>query len=140
MQVRVLVGGAALPQTVMSEPGREADRILLEGIEVPAALGVSAAERAMRRPVLLDLEIGFDLRASGRSDELADTINYQTIYDVVAEVAGGREHNLVEALGERIAAALFERFEIAWLTIAVRKSKPIAGVLDFVGIRMTRWR
>ena len=33
------------------------DVILLQGIQVPAALGVTAAERRMRRPVLLDLEI-----------------------------------------------------------------------------------
>jgi dihydroneopterin aldolase len=31
------------------------DVILLDGIEVPAALGVSKAERSMRRPVLIDL-------------------------------------------------------------------------------------
>jgi dihydroneopterin aldolase len=33
------------------------DCILLEGIQVPAALGVTAAERRMRRPVLLDIEV-----------------------------------------------------------------------------------
>ena len=33
------------------------DAILLEGIVVPAALGVSKAERAMRRPVDIDLEL-----------------------------------------------------------------------------------
>ena len=41
------------------------DVILLEGIQVPAALGVTAAERRMRRPVLLDLEVERDLRAAG---------------------------------------------------------------------------
>ncbi len=33
------------------------DAILLEGIQVPAALGVTAGERRLRRPVLLDLEV-----------------------------------------------------------------------------------
>ena len=37
------------------EPG---DAILLEGIEVPAALGVTSAERKMRRPVRLPRATG----------------------------------------------------------------------------------
>jgi len=49
------------------------DTILLEGIQVPAALGVTAAERKMRRPVRLDLEIETDLRAAGRSDRIQQT-------------------------------------------------------------------
>jgi dihydroneopterin aldolase len=118
----------------------DADAILLEGIEIPAALGVSAAERDMRRPVRLDLEIGRDLRQAGATDELDRTLDYGEIYGVVQEVAGGREHALVEALAERIVAALFERFDIDWVRIEVRKPKPIAGVLEHAGIRITRRR
>ena len=116
------------------------DRILLEGIEVPAALGVTSAERRMRRPVRLDLELGFDLRPSGQSDDLAQTIDYGEIFEVVEKVAGGREHKLAEALGERIAAALFENFPIDSVTLTVRKSKPIAGVLKWAGVRIERSR
>ena len=41
------------------------DAILIEGIVVPAALGVSKAERRMRRPVDIDLELETDLRRAG---------------------------------------------------------------------------
>jgi dihydroneopterin aldolase len=116
------------------------DIILLEGIEVPAALGVTEAERQMRRPVRLDLELGFDLRPSGQTDDLSQTIDYGEIYEVVEKVAGGREHKLVEALGERIADALFENFPVESVQLTVRKSKPIAGVLDWAGVRITRTR
>jgi dihydroneopterin aldolase len=114
------------------------DAILLEGVQVPAALGVSAAERRMRRPVQVDLEVGLDLAEAGRSDRLASTIDYQALYDVVAEVAGGREHKLVEALGENIVAVIFERFAVDWVTIQVRKAKPVSGVIESAGIRITR--
>lgn len=116
------------------------DVILLEGIQIPAALGVSAAERAMRRPVLLDLEVGKDLRASGASDHIRHTLNYETLFQTIEEVAVGREHKLVEALGERIAAALLGGFDCDWVRITVRKPKPIAGVLDHAGIRILRRR
>jgi len=51
------------------------DVILLEGIQIPAALGVTAAERRVRRPVTLDLEIGLDLREAGRVDRIGRTVH-----------------------------------------------------------------
>lgn len=117
------------------------DVILLEGIQVPAALGVTAAERRMRRPVTLDIEVECDLRAAGRSDRIGQTIHYKRIYEVVEDVASNQEHKLVEALGERIARAVLDRFaDAAAVTVTVRKPKPIAGVLDYAGIRLRRSR
>ncbi len=116
------------------------DVILLEGIQLPAALGVSAAERRMRRPVLLDLEVERDLRSAARSDRIGQTLHYARIFELVADVAGNQEHKLVEALGERIARALLEKFDCDAVTVTVRKPKPIAGVLDHAGVRIRRSR
>jgi dihydroneopterin aldolase len=123
----------------VTAPSRS-DTILLEGIQVPAALGVTAAERAMRRPVLLDLEVGCDLARAGRSDRIRDTVHYAHIYDVACDVASHQEHKLVESLGERIAEAVLAKFDADWITVTVRKVKPISGVLDTCGIRITRTR
>jgi len=116
------------------------DVILLEGIQVPAALGVTAAERRMRRPVLLDLEVARDLRAAGLTDRIGQTLHYGHIYEVVADVAANVEHKLVEALGERIARAVLSKFDVDAVTVTVRKPKPIAGVLEYAGVRITRSR
>ncbi len=116
------------------------DVILLEAIQVPAALGVTTAERRMRRPVLLDVEVARDLRAAGRSDRIGHTIHYKRIYEVVEDVAANQEHKLVEALAERIARAVLEKFDVAAVTVTVRKPKPIAGVLEHAGVRITRRR
>lgn len=116
------------------------DKILLEGIQVPAALGVTAAERGLRRPVLLDLEVGRDLRGAGRSDDIHETLHYKRIFEVVEDVAANQEHKLVEALGERIADAVLARFDADDVTVTVRKPTPIAGVLRYAGVRITRTR
>jgi dihydroneopterin aldolase len=116
------------------------DAIVLENLQVPAALGVSAAEREMRRPVRLDLEIGRSLAEAGASDRIEETVDYGEIYRVVEAVAGAGEHRLVEALAERIAAALLSDFAIDWVRVVVRKAKPLAGVLDSAGVRITRYR
>jgi dihydroneopterin aldolase len=117
-----------------------ADVILLEGIQIPAALGVTAAERRHRRPVLLDLEIELDLKNAGRSDRIRDTIHYGRVFEVVADVAGNQEHKLVEALGDRIARAILAKFGADAVSVTVRKPKPIAGVLEHTGVRLRRTR
>jgi dihydroneopterin aldolase len=116
------------------------DVILLQGIQVPAALGVTAGERSQRRPVLLDLEVSSDLRRSGRSDRIRDTLHYRHIFQVVEDVAANQEHKLVEALAERIARAVLTKFDAAAVTVTVRKPTPIAGVLQYAGVRVTRTR
>ena len=122
------------------EPDGE-DAILIEGIETPCALGVGEAERAMRRIVRIDLELGVDLDASSRSDRLGDTLDYAAVHQCVIGETGGREHALVEALARRVIDALFASFEVIdWITIEVRKPNPLSGVLDFTGCRMTRHR
>ena len=122
------------------DPPSSDDAIFIEGIEIPAALGVTAAERALLKPVRIDLEIGYPLAASGESDRVEDTIDYGEVFDRVEEVVKGQEHHLVEALGTRIIERLFQSFEIGWGRIWVRKPNPLAGTLDYTGIRMTRKR
>ena len=116
------------------------DTILLEGIQVPAALGVTAAERRLRRPVRLDLEIEADLGKSGRTDRIGDTLHYKRIFDVVEDVASNLEHKLVEALGDRIARAVLEKFGAEAVTVTVRKPTPMAGVIQYAGVRLRRTR
>ena len=127
-------GGLGYPSGVT----RGSDVILLEGIEVPAALGVSSAERSMRRPVRIDLELECDLAKSGVSDRLSHTTDYGEIYRAVEQVASGQEHRLVEALAQRIADALMTRFPLEGCSVSVRKPTPIAGSLRFAGVRIHR--
>ena len=107
---------------------------------MPAALGVTAAERRMRRPVLLDIEVKCDLRPSGRSDSIRQTVNYKRIFEVVEDVAANEEHRLVESLSDGIACAVLKKFDVEEVTVTTRKPTPIAGVLKFAGVRITRTR
>jgi dihydroneopterin aldolase len=116
------------------------DTLLLEGVQIPAALGVTAAERRLRRPVLLDVQLERDVSAAGRSDRIGSTIDYKAVYDVIESVAAGQDHKLVEALAERIATALLAKFEVDAVIVSVRKSRPFAGVLEYAGVRIRRER
>ena len=116
------------------------DVILLQGIQVPAALGVTAAERRARRPVLLDIEVERNLVRAGRTDRIGDTLHYKRVFEVVEDVATNQQHKLVEALADRIARAVLGKFDAEAVTVTVRKPTPIAGVLQYAGVRVRRTR
>lgn len=116
------------------------DAILLEGIQVPAALGVTAAERRARRPVLLDIEVERALSRAGRTDRIGDTLHYKRVFEVVEDVAANQQHKLVEALADRIARAVLGKFDADAVNVTVRKPTPIAGVLQYAGVRVRRTR
>jgi len=116
------------------------DTILLEGIVVPAELGVIRAERRMRRPVDIDIELQLDLRAAGESDRLANTIDYGEVYKTVEAVAQEREYRLVEALAEAIARALLEAYPVDLCRLKVRKRSPVPGNLSHAGVAIERRR
>jgi dihydroneopterin aldolase len=116
------------------------DSIQIRGIQVPAALGVSSGERALRRPVEIDLDLDCDLSRSARSDQLADTIDYVAVWETVAKVAAAECH-LVEALAERICAALLAGFPgLEVVRIELRKPAPLPGAVRSAGVRLTRGR
>jgi len=100
------------------------------------AAGRPTTERAGGDVIL----VGRDLESAGRSDAIRHTLDYGQIYQVVEAAAGERERKLVESLARDIAEAILSRFTADWVTVTVRKAKPIAGVLDWAGVRITRSR
>lgn len=117
-----------------------ADSIQIQGIHVPAALGVSEAERALRRPVEIDLELESDLSRAAISDELRETIDYVAVFELISRIASC-EHRLVEALAERICGALLDAFpRIDEVRIEARKIAPLPGAVRSAGVRLARRR
>ncbi len=107
-------------------PGTIPDRILLEGLTFYGYHGVHPEERVLGQRFVVDLALSVDLGPAGRSDDLAQTVNYSTVYRIVQRVVEGPACNLVEALAERIARAVLG--EAGGLAIQVRVAKPWAPV------------
>jgi dihydroneopterin aldolase len=117
------------------------DRIILEEMVFYGYHGVCPPERELGQRFVVDLELGLDLVPAGRSDALADTVDYVRVYEVVRGVVEGPACNLLEAVAERIAVAVLEEARVAW--VRVRLAKPgvaIRGALRGVAIEITRGR
>jgi 7,8-dihydroneopterin aldolase/epimerase/oxygenase len=69
-------------------------------------------------------------------------VSYADIYEVAKAAFEGKRTQLIEALGQNIVSALFERFnDIAWIIIRIRKPEaPIAMVRGEAAIELHRVR
>ena len=119
------------------------DTISLVGIVVYGYHGARPEERSLGQRFVIDVDLDIDLRKPCASDDLADTVNYSEVYQVVNDVIGGHSVNLLETLARRIADSVLSGF--SQVNVAhVRIAKPgvaIAGaILRESAIRVTRSR
>jgi dihydroneopterin aldolase len=115
------------------------DRIELRGLRVVGTHGVLAEEQARAQPFEVDLDLDADLAGAGRSDDLADTVDYGTLAERVASVVTGERHALLERLAERIAETALADGRVRSVTVTVRKLRPPVPVdLASAGVRVVR--
>ena len=118
------------------------DKIFLRGMTFAAAHGVLPHEKEMRQRFVVDAELQLDLHAAGLHDDLAETVNYAEVYEIVRRTIEGAPKNLIEALAEEIADRVLAAFAmIRSVRITVHKpSAPIHGIFSDVGVCITRER
>ncbi|MGV3575129.1 MAG: dihydroneopterin aldolase [Devosia sp.] len=118
------------------------DRIILRDLGFYGYHGLFAEEERLGQRFFVDLECGVDLSAPGETDAIGHTVSYADIYDVVKATFETKRTKLIEALGQNIVTALFERFgDINWIIIRIRKPEaPIAMVRGEAAIELHRVR
>jgi dihydroneopterin aldolase len=81
------------------------------------------------------------LAHAGKSDNLADTISYAQVYDLVREIVEGESYRLIETLAETIAQKTLAVFSADAVMVRVKKQPPpIDAVVDFAGVEIYRER
>lgn len=116
------------------------DRLLLEGMEFYGYHGDIDAERALGGRYSVDVEIGSDLRAAGRSDSLDDTIDYVRCFQLVRDLVENRQFRLLEALAEAIADAVLGHPRAASVRVRVAKQPPVRGRFERFAVVVERVR
>jgi dihydroneopterin aldolase len=82
-----------------------------------------------------------DLSAAGKTDDLAHTIDYAQVVQLVIEIGTGQSFQLFEALAETVAEAILAQFQIEEVRITVKKlSPPIEPRLTYAGVEIHRTR
>jgi dihydroneopterin aldolase len=118
------------------------DRIVVDRIAVFAFHGLLPEEARLGQRFYVSLDVRLDLRAAGRSDDVARTVSYADLTEIVTRIATQRRFALIEALAEAIAGEILERHPlIREIRVRVDKpSAPVPAVIDGVAIEIVRAR
>ena len=101
--------------------------------------GVLPEEQVRPQPFGVDIELLVDVHAAGRSDELADTIDYSAICDAVTRVVSSESYRLLERLATRIAEVCRADARVVGVVVEVRKlHPPVRALVDHVAVRVER--
>ena len=106
------------------------DKIYIRELEVETIIGIFDWERQRKQIVSIDLDLGCDIRAAARSDDIADALDYKAISHRIAEFVAKSDFMLVEALAEAIAGIILDEFPVPWLRLRVGKPGAITGSKD----------
>lgn len=115
------------------------DKIFIRGLKVETIIGIYDWERTLVRPLIFDIELGFDTREAASSDRMRDSIDYAAVGQTVRDIALGLKPQLLETLAEKIARALFDQFPILSLRLVIDKPGAIPDVKG-IGVEIDRRR
>ena len=106
--------------------------IELEGMEFKAYHGCFEQEKVRGNVFTVDFRGELDLSAAAESDNLADTLNYGEIYDIVADEMS-IPSELLENVAGRIVKAIEAKFpELISFSVRVSKKRPpVEGVAQW---------
>ena len=117
------------------------DQIVLQGISATGFHGVLDFEKRDGQVFVVDVVMDVDLAPAGASDDLADTVNYAEVAADVVALVEGEPLDLIEALAERIAAAVLTRPLVEAVEVVVHKPQaPVGHPFTDVQVRVRRER
>lgn len=115
------------------------DRIFIRGLHIRCIIGVDEEERREKQDIYTHITLDTDLRTAGRTDALADSVDYRALKKQILHMGEHSQFHLIEALAERIAAECLRDERVQGVRVAVEKP----GALRFaqtVGVEIVRRR
>ena len=111
--------------------------ISIEGMEFFAYHGCFKEEQIIGTKFIVDLFLETDTALAEKSDNLRDTVNYQTVYQVVkAEME--TKSKLLEHVGRRVLTRIKKEFPaVNHARLKIKKlNPPLGGKMDFVAVEI----
>jgi dihydroneopterin aldolase len=114
-----------------------ADCVFIEDLRIQTVIGVFDWEREITQTVSLDLQMDFDIRQAGKSDDIADTLDYKAVSKRLIQFVEASEFQLVEALAEHCAQIVLAEFPVSRVQLKLSKPGAVRGS-SAVGVMIER--
>jgi len=114
------------------------DQVFIRGLEVDTVIGAYDWERNIRQRLVLDLDMGWDIRAAAAEDDLTKALDYAAVSKRVLGYVSASSFELVETLAERLAVLIMSEFGVPWLRLTINKPGAVAQATGGVGVVIER--
>lgn len=114
------------------------DKIIIRDLRLDMRIGIYDCEKNELQPVIVNLEIELLPITAGQTDDIGDTLDYETVINDVRAIAKAGHIHLAEHFAEKIAAACFRHKKAAATTVRVEKPEIIKNATVGVEIRRAR--
>lgn len=112
------------------------DSIFIRGLQIETIIGIYEWERTVRQTILVDLDIATNTNKAAASDNIGDTIDYQSVAEKITTFVENSQFFLVETLAEHIAKIVLD-LGASWVHVVLHKKGALGGKID-VGISIER--
>jgi len=102
--------------------------IKIKNLKLLTNLGVYTWEKTFNREIIINAEIETDFAQSLESDDIADTIDYDTITTKIKNLVAQNQFKLIEKLAQQIMNEIMEDSRIKRCKLEIDK----VGVVEFV--------
>ena len=114
---------------------------MLRNIQLAGRHGFYDHERATPQPFEVDIELFLDLQPAGIDDDLAKTVDYGRVHEIVARIVETASFRLLEAIAEAIATEILAQLPVDEVGVTVRKpAVQLGGPLDHAAVEIRRRR
>lgn len=115
------------------------DSVTIRGLRTETHIGVTEEERSRPQIVLIDISAELPLDTAAEEDDLAQTLDYDTLVNEVAATASTGERRLLERLAAEICELIIQKFGVLGVTVEVAKEKPpVQQDVQCISVRMER--
>jgi dihydroneopterin aldolase len=113
------------------------DIVYIRDLQIETVIGIYDWEREIKQIVSLNIDMATDIRKAGKSDNIKDTLSYNTVAKRLIEFVSGSEFLLVEAMAEECGEIVMKEFNVPWLKLRLSKPGAVLGAQD-VGVIIER--
>lgn len=115
------------------------DHISLVGIKERGLHGVLDHERQDGQLFSVDADIYLDMQPAGRSDDLADTVDYSQVSGIISRIISGEPQDLLEKVAAQIAEETLALPNVQAVRVCVHKPDAPLGV-EKEDVSVNIWR
>lgn len=103
------------------------DSVIIEGLTIITTIGIYEWEKEIKQKLVLDIEMAWDNRQAGLTDDVNFCLDYAKVSQAVEHYLKNRTFGLIERVAEEVANLILNQFFVTQVKIKVSKPGAIVS-------------